>query len=112
MAGAGIEVGARQRSQMRALGLEALRDALASGAVDARLLLQKPGEQIPVALTSDEGLPILFSNESKFLSKKPEVHNGKGQKGLGNSSVDRHYTPAAQGKCARCMQIGLFFWAE
>src|SRR5450759_618748 len=49
MAGAGIEVGARQRSQMRALGLEALRDALAGGAVDARLLLHKPGEQIPVA---------------------------------------------------------------
>src|SRR3990170_790476 len=49
MAGAGIEVGAWQRPQMHALCLEALRDALAGGAVDARLLLQEPGEQIPVA---------------------------------------------------------------
>src|SRR4030067_3229186 len=34
---------------MPPLGLESLRDALAGGAVDARLLLQEPGEQLPVA---------------------------------------------------------------
>src|SRR4030067_1957940 len=34
---------------MPPLGLESLRDALAGGTVEERLLLQEPGEQIPVA---------------------------------------------------------------